>query len=33
VKGATHLFTEDLPALQREVEAALDWLVLGGGSP
>lgn len=30
VPGATHLFTEDLPALQREAEAALDWL-LGGG--
>jgi alpha/beta superfamily hydrolase len=26
VRGATHLFTEDLPALQREAEAALDWL-------
>jgi uncharacterized protein len=26
VPGATHLFTEDLPALQREAEAALDWL-------
>lgn len=30
VAGATHLFTEDLAALQREAEAALDWL-LGGG--
>jgi alpha/beta superfamily hydrolase len=27
VPGATHLFTEDLPALQREAEAALDWLL------
>jgi alpha/beta superfamily hydrolase len=26
VKGARHLFTEDLAALQREAEAALDWL-------
>jgi alpha/beta superfamily hydrolase len=33
VRGATHLFTEDLPALQREAEAALDWLLgAGGGS-
>ncbi|HEY6006083.1 MAG TPA: alpha/beta family hydrolase [Anaeromyxobacter sp.] len=31
VKGAKHLFTEDLPALQREAEAALDWL--RGGAP
>jgi uncharacterized protein len=30
VPRASHLFTEDLPALQREAEAALDWL-LGGG--
>lgn len=29
VPGATHLFGEDLSALQREAEAALDWL-LGG---
>jgi alpha/beta superfamily hydrolase len=29
VPRATHLFTEDLPALQREAEAALEWL-LGG---
>jgi hypothetical protein len=29
VAGATHLFTEDLPSLQREAETALDWL-LGG---
>jgi alpha/beta superfamily hydrolase len=29
VPGATHLFGEDLAALQREAEAALDWL-LGG---
>jgi alpha/beta superfamily hydrolase len=27
VNGATHLFTEDLPALQREAEAALAWLL------
>ena len=27
VAGATHLFVEDLPALQREAEAALDWLL------
>ncbi len=26
VPGATHLFVEDLPALQREAEAAIDWL-------
>ncbi len=26
VRGATHLFTEDLLGLQREAEAALDWL-------
>ena len=26
VPRATHLFVEDLPALQREAEAALDWL-------
>jgi alpha/beta superfamily hydrolase len=26
VRGASHLFVEDLPALQREAEAALDWL-------
>jgi len=31
VPGATHLFTEDLPALVREAEAAIDWL-LGGGA-
>jgi uncharacterized protein len=31
VKGARHLFTEDLAALQREAEAALDWL--RGGAP
>lgn len=29
VAGATHLFTEDLPALQREAEAALGWLLEG----
>jgi len=29
VKGATHLFTEDLAALEREASAALTWL-LGG---
>ncbi len=27
VAGATHLFTEDLPGLQREAEAALAWLL------
>ncbi len=27
VPGATHLFTEALPALRREAEAALDWLL------
>jgi fermentation-respiration switch protein FrsA (DUF1100 family) len=27
VPGASHLFVEDLPALQREAEAALDWLL------
>ena len=27
VAGATHLFTEALPALQREAEAALGWLL------
>ncbi len=27
VRGATHLFGEDLPALQREAEGALDWLL------
>lgn len=31
VKGATHLFTEDLPGLEREAAAALDWLL--GGAP
>lgn len=31
VPGATHLFTEALPELQREAEVALDWL-LGGGT-
>jgi alpha/beta superfamily hydrolase len=29
VPGATHLFGEDLPALQREAEAAIDWLLSG----
>ncbi len=29
VPSATHLFGEDLPALQREAEAALDWLLAG----
>lgn len=29
VPGATHLFVEDLPGLQREAEAAIGWL-LGG---
>jgi len=27
VRGATHLFVEDLPALQREAEAALGWVL------
>jgi alpha/beta superfamily hydrolase len=27
VRGATHLFGEDLPTLQREAEAALAWLL------
>ena len=27
VRAATHLFVEDLPALQREAEAALDWVL------
>lgn len=26
VRGATHLFVEDLPALQNQAEAAIDWL-------
>jgi uncharacterized protein len=30
VRGARHLFTEDLASLQREAEAALDWLRGGG---
>jgi alpha/beta superfamily hydrolase len=30
VAGATHLFTEDLDALQREADAALGWLLAGG---
>jgi alpha/beta superfamily hydrolase len=35
VPGATHLFVEALPALQREAEAALDWLLAppAGGTP
>jgi alpha/beta superfamily hydrolase len=32
VKGATHLFVEDLAGLQREAEAALAW-ALGSGPP
>jgi uncharacterized protein len=31
VAGATHLFAEDLPGLQREAEAALGWI--RGGAP
>jgi alpha/beta superfamily hydrolase len=27
VRGATHLFVEDLAGLQREAEAAIDWLL------
>jgi uncharacterized protein len=30
VPGATHLFTEQLPALQREAEAAIAWLLAEG---
>ncbi len=30
VPGATHLFGEALPVLQREAEAALAWLLAGG---
>lgn len=33
VKGATHLCTEDLPALEREAGLALDWLLEKGGIP
>jgi len=35
VDGATHLFTEALPALQREAEAAIRWALAGGepGAP
>jgi hypothetical protein len=33
VPGATHLFGEDLAALQREAEAALGWLLPLGGVP
>jgi len=29
VRGATHLFTEALPTLQREAEAALEWILSG----
>jgi uncharacterized protein len=32
VPGATHLFTEALPALQREAEAALAWLLAEVGA-
>lgn len=31
VPGATHLFVEALPALQREAEACVDWLRSVGG--
>jgi alpha/beta superfamily hydrolase len=31
VRGATHLFTEDLPALEREARAAIGWLTGGSG--
>jgi hypothetical protein len=27
VRGATHLFVEDLAGLQREAETAIDWLL------
>ncbi len=30
VPKASHLFTEDLPALQREAEAAIAWLLASG---
>jgi len=30
VAGASHLFGEDLPALQREAEVSLDWILEGG---
>jgi hypothetical protein len=30
VAGAGHLFGEDLPALQREAEGAIDWVLEGG---
>ena len=33
VPGATHLCTEDLPALEREAGLALDWLLDQGGIP
>lgn len=32
VRGATHLFVEDLPALQNEAEAAIDWLRAEGAA-
>jgi hypothetical protein len=32
VPGATHLFTEDLSALEREAGLALAWLLAGGGA-
>jgi alpha/beta superfamily hydrolase len=31
VKHATHLFTEDLDAFEREAEKAIDWLLADGG--
>jgi hypothetical protein len=33
VVGATHLFTEDLDALEREALAALAWLTAGAEVP
>jgi hypothetical protein len=33
VPGATHLFGEDLSALEREAEAAITWLLAGGPGP
>ncbi len=33
VKGATHLFTQDLAALEREATAALGWLVAPWQTP
>jgi alpha/beta superfamily hydrolase len=32
VRGATHLFTEDLPGLQREAEVAIGWILAGASA-